>query len=214
MLDNWLSKSKLKNVFEKFVKKLFYNRISANNLTLIGLILGVISALLIFLSRKFYYEIEMIILTLIFLSLSFLFDAVDGSIARLEEPSIFGGILDLFCDRFVEVLIIIALISTDPQTLMWPGIFTLGAIILCITMFLVMGIVIEAENLEEKKKVIHYRIGLMERSETLIFLFLMVLLFFGPWRFILMWIFAILVFFTAILRLRDSYRIFKSDSDK
>lgn len=213
MLDNWLSRSRIKKGFEKIVKKVFYKRVSANKLTIIGLILGIFSALLIFFSKVLQYELELIILAVIAMCFSFFFDAVDGAIARLEEPSIFGGILDIFCDRIVEISIIIAIISTDPQILMWPGIFLLASIILCITMFLITGGIVNLENLEEGKKVIYYRKGLMERSETLIFLVLITILFFGALRFILLWIFAVLVFTTAVLRLRDSYIIFKSSSN-
>ena len=210
MLDNWFSRSKIKKGFEKFVQKIFDKRISANKLTIIGLILGIFSALLIFSSKVLHYELELIILAVIAMSFSFFFDAVDGVIARLESPTIFGGILDIFCDRIVEISIIIAIISTDPQILMWPGIFLLASIILCITRFLISGGVVSIENLEEGKKVIYYRKGLMERSETFIFLLLITFLFFGAWRFILLWIFAVLVFITAILRLKDSYLILKS----
>jgi phosphatidylglycerophosphate synthase len=212
MIDNWLSKTKVSKVFEKFVKKVFLNRISANQLTIIGLILGVFSAFSIFLSAKLQYDFELIVLASILMILSFFFDVFDGTMARIDEPTIFGGILDIFCDRTVEVLIIIALISTDPLILMWPGIFSLAAIILCITMFLITGGAINVEDLEDIQKVIYFRKGLMERSETFIFLFLMTILFFGAWRFILLWIFTVLVFITAILRLRDSYLIFKSSS--
>ena len=207
MFDRWLSKTKLNNTIEKFVKKIFLGRISANQLTIIGLVLGLISAFTIFLSVRIHCTMELIFVAAILISLSFFFDVLDGILARLEEPTIFGGILDIFCDRTVEVFIIIALISTDSQLLMWPGIFSLGAIILCITMFLVVGGAIKAEGLEKARKAIYYRKGLMERSETFIFLILITILI--PWRFILLWIFAILVYFTAILRLRDAYLIFR-----
>ena len=214
MIDNWLVKTKIAKIFEKFVKKVFYNRISANQLTLIGLIFGLISAGSIFLSTILQFTFELIILALILMGFSFFFDVLDGILARLENPTTFGGILDIFCDRTVEVFIILALISTDPLNLMWPGLFSLAAIVLCITMFLITGGIIKENNLEGKQKVIYYRNGLMERSETFIFLFLMTILYFGAWRFILLWIFAVLIFITAILRLRDSYHIFNSSSTR
>ena len=212
MIDNWLVKTKVAKIFEKFVKKVFFNRISANQLTLMGLIFGLTSAVSIYLSTMLQYTLELIILALILMALSFFFDVIDGILARLENPTPFGGILDIFCDRTVEVFIILALISTDPLNLMWPGLFSLAAIILCITMFLITGGIIREDNLGGKQKVIYYRNGFMERSETFIFLFLMTILYFGALRFILLWIFAVLVFITAILRLRDSYLIFNSSS--
>jgi len=212
MIDNWLVKTKIAKIFEKFVKKVFYNRISANQLTLIGLIIGLTSAVSIYLSAILQYTLELIILALILMALSFFFDVLDGILARLENPTTFGGILDIFCDRTVEVFIILALISTDPLNLMWPGLFSLAAIVLCITMFLITGGIIREDNLEGKQRVIFYSNGLMERSETFIFLFLITILYFGACRFILLSIFAVLVFITAILRLRDSYLIFNSSS--
>ena len=141
------------------------------------------------------------------MGISFFIDTLDGAMARLKGPTKFGGILDIFCDRTVEISIIIAIISTNASILMWPGVFSLGAITLCISMFLLVGGTIKVEDLDETKKVIYYRHGLMERSET--FLFLLIITIFYPLRFILLWLFAILVYLTAILRLRDAYVLLK-----
>jgi len=208
MIDKWLSKSKINSGLSKLSKRLFFEKISANKLTVIGLIIGLASALLILFSEFSSWTFGFIICSMVLMFVSFFFDVLDGAVARLEKPSVFGGILDIFCDRTVEVSIIMALISTDPSTLMWPGIFSLGSIILCITMFLIIGGSVKEIDLEDSKKVIYYRHGLMERSETLIFLLLITIL--VPWRFILLMIFAILVLITALLRLRDAYLIFKT----
>lgn len=207
MIDKWLSKTKLNSFLDKLVRKLLLGKISANKITVLALIIGLLSALSIFLSRILIYEIPFIISAAILICVSFFFDALDGALARLKQPTVFGGILDIFCDRTVEVLIIISLISTAPQVLIWPGIFSLGGIILCISMFLLMGRTVTVNALKENKKVIYYHHGLMERSETLIFLFLMIVLI--PLRAILLWIFFSLVFITALLRLRDAYLILK-----
>ena len=209
MIDKWLSKTKLNIYLENLVRKLFLGKISANKITISALLIGLLSALSIFLSRILIFEIPLIISAAILMCISFFFDALDGILARLKQPTIFGGILDIFCDRTVEVLIIISLISTAPQMLMWPGIFSLGGIVLCISMFLLVGSTIITDTLEENKKVIYYRHGLLERSETLIFLLLMVIL--NPLRSILLWIFSILILITALLRLRDAYLILKEN---
>jgi len=210
MIDNWLSKTKLNKILEKFVNKLFLNKISANHLTILALVIGLISALFIFLSGILEWELELIICAAILMIISFFLDALDGILARLANPTIFGGILDIFSDRTVEVFIIISLISSNPQKLMWPGIFSLGAIILCLSMFLLIGGIIKEDDLDETKKVIYYRHGLMERSETFLFLFFITI--FLIFRFLILWIFAILVFLTAILRLRDAHLILKTNS--
>ena len=210
MIDKWLSKTKLNRFFEKVVRKLFFNKISANTITLLALTTGLLSSLSIFLSGMLIWEIELIICATSLMVTSFLLDVLDGALARIEGPTIFGGILDIFSDRAVEVSIIIAIISLDQTNLMWAGIISLGSITLCITMFLLVGGIVEAKDLEDTKKVIFYRKGLMERGETFIFLFLITILF--SWRGIMLWIFAFLILLTAILRLRDAYLIFKSNN--
>ncbi len=208
MIDKWLSKTKFKEGYEKFVKKIFLGRISANQLTIMGLVIGLIGSLFIYLSSVYTeLTITLIVLSMIFTIFSFLIDTLDGSVARFEGPTIFGGILDIFCDRLVEVSIIIAIVTTDPSNLVWPGVFTLAATVLCISMFLIVGGIIKKDELDKNSKVIIYQGGLMERSET--FFFLLAIIFLIPWRFVILWIFAILVFVTALLRLRDAYKIFK-----
>ncbi|KKM86316.1 hypothetical protein LCGC14_1280220 [marine sediment metagenome] len=211
MIDNWLFNSKFKEKFEEFVGRRLIGKVTANQLTLIGLIIGLFSAFFIFYSG-ILQEIIFIVISIIFMVISFFIDTLDGAVARFGKTTIFGGILDVFCDRVVEIFVLMALISTQPLILMWPGIFSLGAIILCITMFLIVGGSIKEKDLEDSKKVIYYRYGLMERSETLLFLLLITIL--VLWRFILLMIFAILVFITALLRLRDAYILFKIEKIK
>ncbi len=208
MIDKWLSKTKFKEGYEKFVKKVLSSRISANQLTIVGLVFGLISAVFIYLSGVFEeLLIGFILLSIIFTIVSFVIDTLDGSVARFEGPTIFGGILDIFCDRLVEISIIITIVATNPTVLIWPGMFSLGAIILCISMFLIVGGVIKRDDLDKKSKVIVYQGGLMERSETFFFLLGIILL--VPLRFVILWIFALLIFLTALLRLRAAYKIFK-----
>jgi len=209
MIDSWLSKTKFKETYEKFVKNVFLGKISANQLTILGLVFGLVSSFLIYISGIFFVlAITFMVCSAIVMTVSFFIDTLDGSIARLEGPTIFGGILDIFCDRLVEISIIIAIVTTDPTNLIWPGLFSLAAIVLCISMFLVVGGIIKRDNLESNSKVITYQSGLMERSET--FFFLLALIVLIPWRLIILWIFTVLVFLTALLRLRDAYKIFNS----
>ena len=208
MIDNWFQKSELKKAINKLVRKLLLGRISANSLTVIGLVFGLLSALFIFLSGIIDLVLECIIISTILMSLSFFIDILDGAVARMEEPTTFGGILDIFCDRAVEIFILLAIVSTDPIQLMWPGLFSLSAIILCITIFLIVGGVVKEENLKKQQKIIYYSHGIMERTET--FIFLIVITIFFPWRVILLWFFAILIFITAFQRLRHAYIMFYS----
>jgi len=208
MIDKWLSKTKFKEGYEKFVRKIFLGRISANQLTIMGLVIGLIGSLFIYLSSVYAeLTITLLVLSMIFTIISFLIDTLDGSVARFEGPTIFGGILDIFCDRLVEISIIIAIVATDPLNLVWPGMFTLAATVLCISMFLIIGGIIKRDELDKNSKVIRYQGGLMERSETFFFLLAAIILI--PWRPFVLWVFAILVFLTALLRLRNAYKLFK-----
>jgi len=208
MIDSWLSKTKFKDAYEKFVRKFFLGKISANQLTIIGLIFGLIGSFLIYFSSLFEdLLIFMIIISVSIVSISFFIDTIDGSVARYEGPTIFGGILDIFCDRLVEISIIISLVASDSLNLIWAGMFSLAAIILCISMFLIVGGITKRNSVENKSKVITYQTGLMERSETFLFFLAMIILI--PWRLILLWIFSSLVFTTAILRLIKARKLFK-----
>jgi archaetidylinositol phosphate synthase len=210
MIDKWLSRTKFKENYEKFVRKILLNRISANQLTVLELVTGLIGAVCAY-SSCIYLEFTglFIAFSLIFTIISFMIDTLDGPIARIEGSTIFGGILNIFCDRLVEVSIIIAIVATDPSNLSIPGVFSLAAIVLCISMVLVVGGVIKRDESGNASKVIMYQSGLMERSETLIFL--LALIFLIPWRFLILWIFAFLVFLTALLRLKDAHKLFASE---
>jgi len=208
MIDSWLSKTKFKDAYEKFVRKFFLGKVSANQLTIIGLIFGLIGSFLIYLSSLLEdFLIIMIISSVSIVSISFFFDTIDGSVARYEGPTTFGGILDIFCDRLVEISIIISIVASDSLNLIWAGMFSLAAIILCISMFLIVGSITKRNSVENTSKVITYQTGLMERSETFLFFLAMIILI--PWRLILLWIFSALVFTTAILRLIKAYKLFQ-----
>ena len=178
--------------------------------TLLGLACGLLSALYLFLAHILPFWLELTLAAVFLLIVSFVLDVLDGALARIEGPTVFGGILDMFCDRTVEIFIIIAVVSTDPENLIWAGMFSLGAMVLCITMFLIVG-ALKIDELDESEKIIYYRIGLMERSETFLFFVFIVAFFFL--RLVLLWIFAILVLITAILRLRDAYKLFYDKKD-
>jgi len=208
MIDSWLSKTKFKAVYEKFVRKFFLGKVSANQLTIIGLIFGLVGSFLIYLSSLLeHLLIIMIISSVSIISISFFFDTIDGSVARYEGPTIFGGLLDIFCDRLVEVSVIISIVASDSLNLIWAGMFSLASIILCISMFLIVGGITKRNSVENNSKVITYQTGLIERSETFFFFLAMIILI--PWRLILLWIFSALVFATAILRLIKAYKLFQ-----
>jgi len=79
MIDKWLSKSKLNYVINNFVKKFLFEKINANQLTILGLIIGILSAISIFLSGILIWELELIICAAILMIISFFFDVLQLS---------------------------------------------------------------------------------------------------------------------------------------
>jgi len=205
MIDNLISRTKYKRSFDNFIQRVFFRKISANILTISGLCFGILSAFLIYVSSLYNDNAYILIAATILLVVSFFLDTVDGAVARMEGSTAFGGILDLFCDRAVEVSILIMIISTS-NTLIWPGIFSLAAIILCITVFLAIGGAVNENELKNSKKVIYYAKGIMERGET--FIFLLILILFPLIRYIVLWLFTFLVFLTALQRLVQGFKLF------
>lgn len=217
MLDDWLSKSKWKDRLQRFATRHVGTR-SANQLTLVGLVLGLASAGAIFLTRyfpdprwspqgTFTREDACLTLATALMIGSFFLDVLDGAVARSREPTAFGGVLDVFCDRTVEVAILGAIVATDPARLLWPGFLSVAAIVLCITIFLALGGVVKQEALSDTEKALYYTRGIMERGETEIFLVFLTVV--PELRVHALWIFAGLVLVTALQRLYIATRLLR-----
>lgn len=184
------------NPILKFLSQ--HNFISPNLITLLGLIFGTAAGTVIFLSP---------ILAVALLLVSGYFDTLDGSLARYKNiMSEKGSALDIVCDRIVEISILLGLFSVDPINRAWPCLLMLSTIFLCITTFLVVGIFVENNNNSNSNsginnKSFHYSRGLIERPEAFVFFLLMIL--FPPLFIYLSSTFSVLVFYTAIKRLKD-----------
>lgn len=159
-------------------------RISANTLTLGGLVLGLVAALLV--AHGFTAGIAV-------LWLSGLFDAADGTLARLTRPSPLGAIMDITFDRIVEVCLIIALAWRFPEARLTLLVLT-AVIVVAMSLFLSIG----AALANKSPKSFHYAPGLVERTEGFIFLSLMAL---DTQRLLMWtWIFAGAIVITMVQR--------------
>jgi archaetidylinositol phosphate synthase len=140
---------------------------------------------------------------LFLLWLSGLLDAVDGTLARQEgSASRAGALLDIVCDRLVEVLVIVAFGLRFPDAL-FALLLLSGSIILSLTVFLTSAAALPATS----SKSFHYQAGLAERSEGFLFFSLMALWPHGVGEVAL--VFALVVFFTAGQRLRAALVFFR-----
>ena len=166
--------------------------ISANALTVIGMLVGVTAALLV--AAGFG------VAGFAVLWLSGLIDAADGTLARLTKSSPLGAILDITFDRVVEVAMIVALAYRFPDA-RFELIILAGIIAIAMSLFLSIGAAVANQSV----KSFHYAPGLGERTEAFICLSLMVL---DSARLVLWtWIFIGVIVFTMAQRLYHAYRV-------
>jgi phosphatidylglycerophosphate synthase len=170
-----------------------WRNVSPHSITIAGCLVGIaIWPLLMW---------NLTILAVMALLCSGFLDTLDGSLARYQgSSSPQGAALDIFCDRVVEFSVLLGLYEVDPEVRAIPILFMLGSVLLCITSFLVVGIFSENDS----NKAFYYSPGLIERTEAFGFFLLMMIWpsFFTP----LAWIFSLLVFLTALIRLWQFFR--------
>ena len=158
--------------------------------TFLGVLAGVGSALL----YLDHYPVWAVVLLL----LSGYLDSLDGTLARYSgKSSPHGAVLDIFADRLVEFVIILALFLYSPASRGLLAFCMLGSVLLCVTSFLVVGVFVTSlESESQTTKGFHYSRGLMERAEAFCFFIAMMLI--PTWFDYLAWIFIVLVSWTAV----------------
>ena len=85
---------------------------SPNSLTLIGLLIGSIAALLFAKGEPRWAGLTLLVCGV--------FDVIDGAVARLTgRETAFGGVLDSVIDRYVDFAIFIGIIYSGPLAELW-----------------------------------------------------------------------------------------------
>ncbi|MTI48768.1 CDP-alcohol phosphatidyltransferase family protein [Sporosalibacterium faouarense] len=170
-----------------------YN-ISANQITILAFLIGVLTGPLI------YFDFP--ILACIFLWISGLLDAVDGAVARMKKNiTAWGTLMDITFDRIVELAVIIGL-AFKYTNIRIELLMLTSAIIFSMTIFLTVGALTEKKG----EKSFYYQAGVAERTEGFILLSIMIL-----FNNLIVWstiIFTILVTITAFQRMIEAKRIF------
>lgn len=182
--------------FIEFGANIFIKRkISANIVTILALILGVLSAILLYLDKNIF--------AVIVLWISGYLDAVDGSIARkTNSSSSFGTVLDVTFDRIVEIgIIFVSALKFEEVRL--NIIVLLACILVSMVIFLTVGAVSEKSGI----KSFYYQAGVAERSEGFIMLSLMMV--FESYLGIVVNIFSFIVIITALQRMIEAKNILK-----
>ncbi|SEF58877.1 Phosphatidylglycerophosphate synthase [Caloramator fervidus] len=179
-------------IFEKVADLFIKLNLTPNHVTILALIVGLVPSLLIMLNVSKF-------IVVLFLWLSGLLDAVDGTLARKTKlSSPFGTVMDITFDRLVEISLIVALALKYSR---YPISFIVlsCSIILSMTIFLTVG----AVSNKKSEKTFYYQAGLMERTEGFIMFTIMILI--SNYVDIISFIFAIMILFTAIQRFIEAY---------
>ena len=134
--------------------------VSANQVTIAGLLLAVLSAAAIASGRP--------LLGMSVWLVSRLLDAVDGTLARLApSPSTFGGLLDITLDMLAYSLMVVAFAMVHPEhQLLW--LLILVGYVLCITTTAVLSSLLERADrlIPGDDRSLQFTPGLAEGGET------------------------------------------------
>ena len=176
--------------------------ISANAVTLIGLVLGLLSAVMIAQGAP--------LAALIPLLASRLADGLDGAIARATHKTDFGGYLDIASDFLFYGAVPVGFVVLNPTDNAIAGAVLLLSFYFNAASFLGFAILAEKRGMEtsaQGSKSLYYSNGLLEGTETILFFVALCLM---PWAFApLASVFAILCFATAALRIWAAREIFQ-----
>lgn len=180
--------------------------VSANQVTLMGLGLGLLAAAVI--------AVGLPELALIPLLASRVADGLDGAIARINGRTDFGGYLDIAADFLFYGAIPLGFVWMNPDSNATAGAFLLTSFYFNGTTFLGYAILAEKHQMQTTSrgvKSLYFTGGLLEGTETIAF-FIAICLWpdlFSP----LAWIFGSLCFVTAGSRILLAHRIFADQAE-
>lgn len=176
---------------------------SADAVTLVGLVLGLASAMLVALGYSGALVAALVLA-------SRLADGLDGAVARARGKSDFGGYLDIVCDFTFYGAIPLAFVLADPAKNGAAGAFLLAAFYVNGATFLGYAILAEKRGMETRsrgEKSLYFTAGLLEGTETILFFLLIVL---APGLFVpAAWVFGALCLVTASARMALAVRTFR-----
>ena len=176
-------------------------KISANQITIFGLLLGVGCFLAIITNAM--------TAALSFLALNRLADGLDGAVARAQTPSDLGAYLDIVSDFLLWGLLPIGFVILDSNNAIAAAVL-LSSFSMSMTVFLAFAIMAEKRGLETNTqgyKNFFYIAGLAEGTETIAFFAIVII---WPGIFIpAAFIYAGIVYLSVIGRVANSYLILK-----
>ena len=183
----------------QYFAKLLLKFISPNSMTFIGFSFGVLMCVSII--------IDQYLTAIIFLFLNRLSDGLDGVMARLQTPTPLGGYLDIVLDFLIYGGFVLSFGITE-QNNTFLSMVLLFCYIGTGSTFLAKAAILPSltnQKLnEEIPKSFHYAVGLIEGTETIVFMFLCLL--FPSLFTYLASIFILLCLITIIFRIIVFYK--------
>jgi len=183
------------------VAAIWPRKISANQVTIFGLVLGVACFLAI--------AINTMTAALILLALNRLADGLDGAVARAQTPSELGAYLDIVSDFVLWGLLPIGFIILDSDNAIAAAVL-LSSFSMSMTVFLAFAIMAEKRGLEsdvQGSKSFFYITGLAEGTETIAFFAIVII---WPDAFIpAAFVYAGIVYLSVIGRVASSFLILR-----
>ena len=183
------------------VAAIWPRKISANQITIFGLVMGVACFLAI--------AINTMTAALILLALNRLADGLDGAVARAQTPSELGAYLDIVSDFVLWGLLPIGFIILDSDNAIAAAVL-LSSFSMSMTVFLAFAIMAEKRGLEsdvQGSKSFFYITGLAEGTETIAFFAIVII---WPDAFIpAAFVYAGIVYLSVIGRVASSYLILR-----
>lgn len=201
MLDG-VARKAIDPALDRLGKWLAGQRITANQVTIGGLAIGIAAALAIVLH---YYWLGAALIIL-----SRLCDGLDGTVARHNGATDFGGYLDIVLDFAFYGVIPLGFALADPSTNALASAMLIFSFYVNGASFLAYAILAEKRKLTEEvrgKKSIFFTTGLAEATETLgIFIAACI---WPNWFPVLAYGFAAICIYTALVRILQAKRLFK-----
>ncbi len=188
----------LKPVLARIAKTVAVRGWSADNVTVLGFVLGV--GCVLALSLQWYT------IALGLLLLNRLADGIDGELARAQAPTDAGGFLDITLDFIFYALFPLGFAIADPANNALPAAVLIASFVGTGASFLAFSSMANKQKIERPQfayKGLYYLDGLAEGTETIIIFVIMCLL---PQYFVfLAWLFAFICMITAINRVVFGY---------
>lgn len=202
MIDSWAMKMVRRPLQ---IGALFFHRrnVTATQISIAGFLVGMLALPMLYLN--WYGGALFCIL------LNRIGDGLDGSVARLTQSTDAGGYLDITFDFIFYSAVVFGFALVDPENNGLAAAALIFSFIGTGSSFLAFGIMAERRGIDNTRypnKGFYYLYGLIEGTETLIFLILFCL--FPQYFASLAWVLATLCVLSTIVRIISGYKALSS----